>query len=320
MRLSVAVTVRNDRANLEALLDSLATQTRAPDEAVIVDAGSTDGTFEAARDFAKRAPFPVVAVQELGNRGVGRTRCLALATGDLVAFVDSDCTVAADWVARWHDGWARESARDPRPLGALGGANHTPPGSTPLQQAIDDVMSPMEEQSFHGINTINCVYLREAALAAGAFDATLHTAEDPDLNAKIAKLGYRLLRIDNPCWHKRRDAWGKLVKQHYEYGKGAWTLLTRHPEYFPWQERWVAPVGVGASLVLVALAVALSPWFLLALAAGLVGVPLWVHRRWVALFARERGVGGEWLRRLAVLWIVYVPYHLGVLAARMGRA
>ena len=41
---SVIMTVRNDRDGCRVSLDSLLAQTRTPDEIVVVDAGSTDGT------------------------------------------------------------------------------------------------------------------------------------------------------------------------------------------------------------------------------------------------------------------------------------
>lgn len=318
-RFTVAVTVRNDRANLESLLASLLVQTRVPDSVVVVDAASTDGTFESAAEFAKRAPFPVKAVVEPGPRGVGRTRCLGLADDDVVTFVDSDCTVPADWLERYERAWDAESARPGPPLGALGGAGVTPRGSSPLQLAIDDVMGPAEAASFHGVNTINCCYLREAALAAGAFDPTLHTAEDPDLNARIAKKGYRLLRIDNPCAHPRRDTWRKLLKQHYAYGVGARTLVARHPEYFPWYEAWVAPAGAATAVALLALGALAHPSFLAVLVLLVLATPWVVHRGYVARFVRRFGLSPDLVRRLGVLWVAFVPYQAGMLVARFRR-
>lgn len=314
---TVAVTVRNDRANLEVLLSSLAAQGRAPDQLVVVDAASTDGTREAAERFAAASRFPVVVAIEPGPRGVGRTRCLELAKGDVVAFVDSDCVVPRDWLARYERAWDERGKEPGPPLGALGGPGRTPPDSTPFQFAVDDVMEPAEAASFHGVNTINCCYLRQAALDAGAFDPALHTAEDPDLNARIAMLGYRLLRIDNPCWHRRRDSWAKLVRQHYAYGKGATALLARHPAYFPWYESWVAPAGAAVAVVLLALAVALHPAFLAVLVALVVGAPFVVHRGYVARFVRERGLSADLARRLGVLWCAFVPYEAGVLVGRL---
>lgn len=318
MTFSVAITVRNDRDNTRALLDSLANQTRAPDELVVVDAFSTDGTWDAIQTFASAAPFPTRIEQHAGGRGAGRSRCVELATGDIVVFIDSDCVVPDDWLERYEKAWAQEAAREGKPLGAIGGASHTPPGSTDFQWAVDDVMSVMEEASFHGINTINCCYLKQAAHEAGLFDADLHTAEDPDINARIAKAGYRLQRVDNPVHHKRRETWGKLVRQHYEYGKGAAALLARHPEYFPVKERAVAPLMALSVLVFAALGF-WHPIFWAAIPIGLIGVPLYTHRRLTLLFLRRHGLSARALRRLGVLWVVYVPYQWGVLIGRLNQ-
>ncbi|HWH08736.1 MAG TPA: glycosyltransferase [Candidatus Thermoplasmatota archaeon] len=320
LRFTVAVIVRDDRAGLEALLASLLKQTRPPDELVVVDGHSTDGTFELAQDVARLAPFPVRAVREAGPRGVARTRCLELATGDVVAFADSDCVLEPDWLARYERLWAEASAGDPRPLAALGGGGVTPPGSSPLQLAIDDVMGPAEARSFHGVNTMNACYHREAALAAGGFDARLHTAEDPDLNARLARRGHRLLRVDNPVWHRRRGSWSALVRQHYAYGKGAKALLARYPEYFPWYEAWVAPAGAAASLALLALGLLVHPAFLALLALLVVATPFVVHRGFVRAFLRDHGPSAALLRRLGVLWVAFAIYQAGLLSARLGRA
>ncbi|MFO7742319.1 MAG: glycosyltransferase, partial [Anaerolineae bacterium] len=45
MRISVIATVLNEGKSLPRLLDSLTAQTRQPDEVVICDGGSTDGTL-----------------------------------------------------------------------------------------------------------------------------------------------------------------------------------------------------------------------------------------------------------------------------------
>jgi glycosyltransferase involved in cell wall biosynthesis len=45
MRVSVVATVLNEAQSLSRLLDSLAAQTRLPDEVVFCDGGSTDGTL-----------------------------------------------------------------------------------------------------------------------------------------------------------------------------------------------------------------------------------------------------------------------------------
>ena len=56
MNVSVIATVYNERRNIERLLDSLAGQTRRPDEVVICDGGSDDGTVEVIQGYALAHP------------------------------------------------------------------------------------------------------------------------------------------------------------------------------------------------------------------------------------------------------------------------
>ena len=58
-RVSVVVTVLNEAASIGRLLRSFAAQTRPPDEVIIVDGGSRDGTLAALSTFAETAPLPV---------------------------------------------------------------------------------------------------------------------------------------------------------------------------------------------------------------------------------------------------------------------
>ena len=54
MKTSIAMTTYNGMDYLEELLDSIRTQTRIPDEVVIVDDCSTDGTPDFVIDYIER--------------------------------------------------------------------------------------------------------------------------------------------------------------------------------------------------------------------------------------------------------------------------
>ena len=95
---SVIGPVRNRRAMLAELLEALAAQTYRDFEVIVVDDGSDDGSGEEAQ--ATRG-IDVRVVRTPGVGAVGaRERGVAVARGDFLAFTDSDCVPAADWLER----------------------------------------------------------------------------------------------------------------------------------------------------------------------------------------------------------------------------
>ena len=78
-RLLVVSPVRNEAAHIERLVASVAAQTRPPDEWIVVDDGSDDGTGELLRSLAPRAPFMRVVPGPPGNLPVTARDRLALA-------------------------------------------------------------------------------------------------------------------------------------------------------------------------------------------------------------------------------------------------
>jgi cellulose synthase/poly-beta-1,6-N-acetylglucosamine synthase-like glycosyltransferase len=92
---TVVVPVLDDAEQLEACLTALAAQTRPADELVVVDNGSRDGSaLVAARFGAHVVSEPVRAIAAAAARGYD------VATGSIIARVDSDSIVPADWLER----------------------------------------------------------------------------------------------------------------------------------------------------------------------------------------------------------------------------
>ena len=77
---------------LRQQLDSFASQTRRPDELVICDDGSTDGTEAVVNAFRSNVDFPVFFHRNLVNLGFARNfeKAASLTTGDVVFFSDQD--------------------------------------------------------------------------------------------------------------------------------------------------------------------------------------------------------------------------------------
>ena len=91
-RFSIALCTYNGARHLREQLNSIAAQTRPPDELVICDDCSTDATHAIITDFAASAPFAVNS--HINERNLGSTknfeRAIGLCVGDYIALSDQD--------------------------------------------------------------------------------------------------------------------------------------------------------------------------------------------------------------------------------------
>jgi glycosyltransferase involved in cell wall biosynthesis len=92
MRISIAMAVYNGELFMSEQLDSFLRQTRLPDELVISDDCSTDGSVEIARTFAAKAPFPVQVRVNPRNLGANANfeQAINNCTGDIIFTSDFD--------------------------------------------------------------------------------------------------------------------------------------------------------------------------------------------------------------------------------------
>lgn len=100
--ISIALAAYNGERYLREQLDSLAVQTRLPDELVVSDDRSTDGTRQVVESFASRAPFPVRLVTNAGKQShVDNTQNAVMhCTSHYVAKCDQDDVWKPNKVAR----------------------------------------------------------------------------------------------------------------------------------------------------------------------------------------------------------------------------
>ena len=94
-RLSIALCTYNGAQFLPAQLESMAAQTRLPDELVVCDDQSTDGSVEIIKSFAHHAPFAIRL--EINAKNLGSTKnfekAIGLCRGEIIGLSDQFETI-----------------------------------------------------------------------------------------------------------------------------------------------------------------------------------------------------------------------------------
>jgi len=100
LQVSLIASVKNEAANAAAWCTSILRQTRLPNEIIIVDAGSHDGTLETLRTFAEQSPIPFRVLVEPGcNIARARNQAIEHAQYPIIAVTDFGCLPQTDWLA-----------------------------------------------------------------------------------------------------------------------------------------------------------------------------------------------------------------------------
>ena len=98
MTVAICATVKNEAADAPALVASLREQDLAADEIVIVDGGSTDGTFEALRAAAQGDPRFSLRRAPGANIASGRNLAIGATQSPLIAVTDAGLRRSAQWL------------------------------------------------------------------------------------------------------------------------------------------------------------------------------------------------------------------------------
>ncbi|TAA46787.1 glycosyltransferase [Corallincola spongiicola] len=149
----------------------------------IIDNGSTDNTVAIARSFN-------VQVEVLSNCKVGavRNHGVALAKGDIVAFVDSDCEVAPRWLS------AAVEELSNKTTGAVGGVYLVEKAACWVEQAwiTEQTSVRRETDSLAGGSFI---MTKQLFHALGGFDVSLSAGEDDNLSHRVQLAGYKVIQL-----------------------------------------------------------------------------------------------------------------------------
>jgi glycosyltransferase involved in cell wall biosynthesis len=181
-------------------LHSLLSQTRPPDEILLINNASTDETAQVARGI------PGVSVIDEPVKGlvVARERARREAFGDVLVYVDADCRTPIFWLERIE----RRLERRPASVAITGPYKFYDWDfmGRALIRAYDCLVAPLTHLLVHcgfGLGAIlyggNFAVRREALARIGGFDRTVEFhGEDTNLGRRLTPIG--TVELANDCW------------------------------------------------------------------------------------------------------------------------
>ena len=302
---SVIVTVRDERASIYALLDSLALQRRAPDEIVVVDGGSRDGTLEALQARAGRGELPLVVLSRPGaNISAGRNAAIAAASGPVIASTDAGVRLDDVWLAEL----VAPMERGARFVGGFFGSAPQTPFELALGAATLPEASEIDARRFLP-SSRSVAFLKEDWARAGGYPEWLDYCEDLVFDFRLrAVAGPQAFAPAAMAWFRPRSNLTAFARQYYRYARG-----DGKAGLWPWRHAVRYAVYGAAAPALVWLAWARHPLWCLGLAAG----AAWMLRRPYARLARQWRGYDVTQRALAVAWVPAIRV-VGDLAKMLG--
>ncbi len=318
MKLSVVIPVHNGGDDLRRCLEALAASERRPDEVIVVDDGSTDGSGS----LACRLGAQVIRL-EGGPRGpaMARNRGAEAATGDALVFLDADVAVHPDTIGRLEACLAQE----PQVAAAFGSYDADPPAPGLASRYKNLLHHYVHQHSQREASTFwaGCGAVRRHVFQAlGGFDASypVPSIEDIELGGRLRRAGRRIrLCPDAQVTHLKRWTLRSLLYTDICRRAVPWSRLIAR------EGRTPADLNVGVESRLSALAAwaavglfALSLWRPWALAPALLAVAALaaLNLDLYRTFARQGGVG--FAAGAAALHAVYLLYSSLVFLAVVG--
>jgi succinoglycan biosynthesis protein ExoA len=233
---SVVMPVLNEERHLEAAVRRVLDQDYPGELEVIIAAGpSADGTHQIAHALAVADP----RIQVVDNPAARTPSALNLG----IAAASHTIIVRVDGHGELTDGYIRRAVELLDETGAanVGGVMDAQ-GTTPFEEAVATAYTTrlgLGGGAFHLADSpaaeVETVFLgvfrKDALVAVGGFDETMHRAQDWELNHRLRTSGHKIwfspeLRVT----YRPRSTLRALMKQMYETGTWRREVVRRYPD------------------------------------------------------------------------------------------
>jgi GT2 family glycosyltransferase len=228
-KVSVVVCAYNAERTMDSCLASLKELNYPNYEVIVVNDGSSDRTLE----ITQRYDYLRLISQENKGLSAARNVGIAAATGEIIAFTDSDCMADPDWLTYLV---AKFLGSD---ISAVGGPNLSPPEDSLVPACV--AVSPgvpthvlLSDEVAEHIAGCNMAFRREALQDICGFDSQFRAAgDDVDLCWRLQDKGYTIgFSPAAIVWHFRRNTVAAYLKQQQGYGKAEALVYFKHPYRF----------------------------------------------------------------------------------------
>ena len=298
---TVTATVLNEVEEVEGLVSTLTRQTLAPKEVIIVDGGSTDGTWEWLLAASLKYSNLIAIRDETCNLKAsagpiarGRNVGIAAATSEVVACADAGCIYDPEWLGRLTAPILNGSAEY-----SLGGSC-----VDPADQTIWDLASaPFFGLKQNAAGTTKSCTARSMAFRkdlwqrVGGFPETSFLGEDTMFDLQVRKLVTPAYAERAQAIYRPRHTLKSALSMMARYGVADGVLGTRRSRLLRNLLRCLAEV----------IAVALLPRTVVPLVAVLVLEVYWAFRLDWSTFGKHatlRQMAARLLYSLLVPWVV----------------
>lgn len=230
MKVSVCLTVLNEEKSISALLDSLLSQTKKPNEIIIVDGGSSDKTVKIIRHYQKKDKRIKLIIEE-GSVAHGRNTAIELARYRIIASIDAGCVAKKDWLEKLIEPFKYKN------VGLVAGFYHMG-AKNPMQKAMN-VFHGVHPSQFDPTSFLpsarSCAFRKEVWEKIGGYSEKLDKAgEDTHFFYNIVKNNVKIARVKEAIveWREPENfTFSDGVKKFFQYAKGdAQAKIWWHPE------------------------------------------------------------------------------------------
>ncbi|MGC1479387.1 MAG: glycosyltransferase [Chthoniobacterales bacterium] len=228
-RVSVIVCSYNGAKTLDRCLESLHLVDYPDYEVVLVDDGSTDNTPE----IAARHPWVVSIRQTNCGLSVARNVGARAASGEIIAYTDSDCMADPDWL------YYLVNTLTSGDFAGVGGPNISPPAEDWIQACVAAAPGGpshvlLTDVIAEHIPGCNMAFHKWAFDLVGGFDPEYRKAgDDVDFCWRLQQEGGNIAFSPSAIvWHYRRFTLKAFRKQQEGYGEAESMLRFKHLVFF----------------------------------------------------------------------------------------